>query len=69
MRSRGGEARCALDVCRPQVPAFLLSLSELLQIGATDAARIVTAAVAAQIRGIVLEASAAQRREDTRGAR
>jgi len=58
-----------VDVCRPQVPAFLVSLSELLQIGAKDAARIVTAAVAAQVRGIVLEASAAQRREETRSAR
>ena len=57
------------DVCRPQVPGFLVSLSELLQITAGDAARTVTAAVAAQIRGILLEASAAQRQEVTHSAR
>ena len=46
-----------------------MSLSELLQISAADAARIVTAAVAAQIRGILLEAAAAQKRESYHSAR
>ena len=55
--------------CRPHVPSFLVSLKEVLQIGVPDAARIVTAAVAAQIRGILLEASAAQKRESTHSAR
>ena len=51
--------------CSPHVPGFLVTLAELLKLEPAEAARTVTAAVASQARGILLEAAAALKREET----
>ena len=52
-------------VRRSGVPQLLVDLADLLRQPHADAARIVTAAVASHVRGILLEAAAALKRHYT----
>ena len=54
---------------RPQVPSFLVTLAELLALESAEAAKVVTAAVASQVRGILLEAAAMLKLEQSDASR